>query len=529
MRVLSMLWIILGHSFLMPEGLTGYSNNEDIASVMRAFVDFDFSYETAPWLLFVLAAEFGVDTFFFISGFLLSLLQLQDMERKHAQQGRGQTTTKKSLLKHVKTWLFGLFQRYVRLTPSLALVLLFYYKVYYFLIPEGPFSPLLQSSIKDKCDSSWWSELTYTVNFLPFDSNQVCMGWTWYLGNDMLFFAFGTVVVPLYFHSKKRGESSTSSSSSSSCCKNHGFLLLTFALLASTSVTYYLIATYDLGPYLFDEHYLDYSYYAYSKPYCRIGAYLVGVATAWHVLAVEKWHVDHVVVSPGAASTGQQLLQEIGGVQQGTSTSSSKKKTVLFGEYLASKKVASIFKNQSHPGGSCGSNRTSNSSTNSYNSSSAPNAAAPSTFGSKRATLFLIASLSILLVLILAPSTDAGEHKNSWTAVESNLLLNFGRIFWALAIAFLTVHCYFGHYEMLDALLSHPSFTAFTRLTYGAYLVHPLVIKWFAGTTDQFYHFSPHLLASQWLLNAVLSFGLSVVVWCLAERPVLTIAGAYLR
>ncbi|CAD7934421.1 unnamed protein product [Amoebophrya sp. A120] len=461
MRVLSMLWIILGHTFLMPEGLTGYSNNEDIASIMRPFVTADFSSETAPWLMFVLAAEFGVDSFFFMSGFLLSLLQLQELEKKHGKRSirdrrsgssaENSTNRRPSLFQHFKKWLFGLFQRYVRLTPSLALALMLYYKVLYFFVAigdqgssavpvdgdsivqsvpsSGPFVPLLQDSIKNKCDSSWWSELSYTVNFIPFDSDKVCMGWSWYLGNDMLFFAVGTVIVPLYFHKSKL----------------HGVILLLTFLLAAVGITTYLIYHYHLSPYLFDRHYLDYSYYAYSKPYCRIGAYLIGLATAWHVLEREEKQ-DHARF-----------------------------------------------------------------------------------FGSKRASVFLLLAFSVLAVLIFIPATDGGENKNSWSDLESNLMLNFGRLFWAGCLAVIVTHCYFGHYPFIDSVLAHEIFTPLTRLCYGAYLCHPLVIKYFAGTSLQFYNFDLHTIFSQFLLHTVLSFLLAVVLWCLAERPVMTIAGAYLK
>merc|ERR1712070_172964 len=92
----------------------------------------------------------------------------------------------------------GLLSCYdVRLTPSLALVMLVYYKIWVYF-GYGPFAVRFQDSIIRKCDGSWWSELTYTMNFIPFDSDKVCMGWTWYLGDDMIFFIFGIMILPIY-------------------------------------------------------------------------------------------------------------------------------------------------------------------------------------------------------------------------------------------------------------------------------------------------------------------------------------------
>ena len=48
-----------------------------------------------------------------------------------------------------------------------------------------------------RCDRLWWTELLYLHNFVPFDSDEVCMGWSWYLGCDMIFFACSPAVILL--------------------------------------------------------------------------------------------------------------------------------------------------------------------------------------------------------------------------------------------------------------------------------------------------------------------------------------------
>merc|ERR1719409_735943 len=107
--------------------------------------------------MIVISAEMGVDTFFFLAGFLLSHTQLPEL---------GKTRGKLNVFAATA-------MRYVRLTPSLALAMLLYYKVLAF-VASGPFAPAYQASINERCDASWWSELLYTVNFIPFDSDKVC-------------------------------------------------------------------------------------------------------------------------------------------------------------------------------------------------------------------------------------------------------------------------------------------------------------------------------------------------------------------
>ena len=54
-RVLSMVWIVLGHSFLMAGATAGYSNVEDI-------MDPGYGAKTGFFFAFVVSAQCGVDT-----------------------------------------------------------------------------------------------------------------------------------------------------------------------------------------------------------------------------------------------------------------------------------------------------------------------------------------------------------------------------------------------------------------------------------------------------------------------------------
>merc|ERR1719183_3357372 len=90
------------------------------------------------------------------------------------------------------------------------------------------------------------------------------MGWTWYLGDDMIFFIISILILPIY--SRRR------------CL---GWLSVLAITAASLAVTAWLVIKYDLSIYVFDDHYKRYSHYAYSKPYTRIPAYFVGLVAAW--------------------------------------------------------------------------------------------------------------------------------------------------------------------------------------------------------------------------------------------------------
>jgi len=76
---------------------------------------------------------------------------------------------------------------------------------------------------------------------------------------------------------------------------------------------------------------------------------------------------------------------------------------------------------------------------------------------------------------------------------------------------------------MVNAVLSHRVFGILSSLTYGAYLVHPIIIKVTAGNADDFYTYSPVEAIQRALFFSVLAYATSAVLWCLVERPFATI------
>lgn len=407
-RVLSMIWVVIGHTFLMPGAISGYSNPQDLVLSPLS----SNAFERSPLLMFFISAQISVDTFFFLSGFLLSLLTLKELRTRKLNAA------------------MAVLLRYVRLTPSLAFVLLVYYLIWPSL-GYGPFSVTFKESIISRCQNSWWSELLYTMNFLPFDSNKVCMGWTWYLGNDMIFFIIAIAISPLYHRHRKAG-----------------WMALLSVMAVSLSVTAWLIVSHHLSVYVFDYHYAEYSYYAYSKPYNRAPAYFVGVATAWILDDLERK-----------------------GVTRESRTRSCK--TSIYATAAASSAVA------------------------------------------------------CLLCLVFIPATDFGDGKNSWSDFASVMYLDFGRMLWAMCWAVITLLCYYGYLPVIDGFLSLPLWTPLARLTYGVYLLHPLVIKLAAGTAMQYYTFSAQDMFYRSLTNTICSFIGSVLLWMLVERPIVTLTSSF--
>jgi peptidoglycan/LPS O-acetylase OafA/YrhL len=406
MRVLSMAWIVLGHSFLMSQANAGYDNSEDIE---KSPLTPD-AAETTWQFQIIMGSEMGVDTFFYISGFLLSFI------------GRGR-----------KTPVFlGTVLRYFRIVPAMAFMILLYGWISPYLM-FGPFAPRAQQSILRKCEANWWVNLLFIMNFYPRNPSELCAGWTWYLGNDFQFAIIGMFLLNIW---KRRPLLAWASI----------VLLLACSFTISIDVGFQR----QLGVYVLAES-DKYTYYLYNYPWHRIPVFLVGVALPWLLDALERRGLGRNPDTP--------------------KTLKARVAWICAGMIAAGVMLAVIFVPLTdYPGGS----------------------------GSSRQAM-------------------------NWSRTACVLFITFSRPIWALAIAVVTAGCYYGYFPLLNGFFSHWIWQPFVKLTYGAYLFHPMVVKQFAANMVSYYHYS----MSEVLLHAgchcALSYAAAVVMWCIVEKPFATL------
>ena len=237
LRVISMFWVILGHSYVWPLQL-GVDNMRFLTSLGKRF-----SFQA------VLNGTFSVDSFFFLSGVLVAYLTLRQMKRK---KGRF-------------PFLHYYVHRYLRLTPTYAFVLFFAW----FLtthIAAGP-SFLLVDAFGPACSKYWWTNLLYINNLYPWKMSDQCIAWAWYLANDMQFFIISPLIlIPAYF------------------LLPVGAVIASALLLCSFIVTAALSAVFNLPTNYFKADpaatvlYMD---TVYEKPWSRIQPYIVGLALGY--------------------------------------------------------------------------------------------------------------------------------------------------------------------------------------------------------------------------------------------------------
>jgi len=246
---------------MIANNTAGYSNAEDIKKTPFT----PDAAETTWQIPFVIGVgDMSVDTFFFISGFLLSFIA-------------------KSRYSPV---FMGTVLRYVRIVPSMAFTVFIYGWILPYLM-YGPFAARTQQSIVRKCTKNWWADLLFIMNWTkplhgPFLPQEACAAWTWYLGDDFIFAIIGLVLVNMWRGRQK-------------------LAWVVIALIVGGSFAFSMVVTeqHKLGLYYLGQGDLQ-GYYIYSNPLYRIPVFLVGLALPWvfHSLESRGFECDQNASKP---------------------------------------------------------------------------------------------------------------------------------------------------------------------------------------------------------------------------------------
>ncbi|XP_072028215.1 O-acyltransferase like protein-like [Amphiura filiformis] len=128
----------------------------------------------------VLNGTFSVDTFFLLSGFLVTYLTLKELRKTSGRIN----------------WFLFYFHRFWRITPLYMVTLAIFATLTPYLGKGGGKDDSLKLS-SEACQKYWWTNLLYISNLYPFPGNlnEQCMGWGWYLSNDMQFFIISPFII----------------------------------------------------------------------------------------------------------------------------------------------------------------------------------------------------------------------------------------------------------------------------------------------------------------------------------------------
>lgn len=414
MRVLSMLWIIYGHTTLFlilvvplnnPNALVGTAalasaltpGTANLYKGAVQHVDFQF----------VIGAEFAVDSFFFMSALLAAFTVLSSPR--------------------AVPWLHYYFHRWWRLTPVYGLILL----VWIVLVPylgSGPLWSATYAYIRKTCHSNWWANLLYVNAWVPHSYESMCAGWTWYLGCDMPLYAL--VLPPLLIAYRS--------------APWRGWALLALGLVASLVYSTVIVWHWSLNNYPIgadaNPHY-DYGTYYYSKPYTRFPPYAIGVALAF--------------VLDTLARTGNVVLR-------------------------------------------------------------LPRLARLAAYG-VAAVLMLATSFGAYAQY--SPLTPPSPYYGGFSKTTSIVYIVLSKLAWTVGLAILVYVFASGDGGLLARFLSARIWDPLARLTFSAYLVHPIIMFAVAASFKSTFTYSAGNVGAYFALFCALAYGCSAALFFLIEKP----------
>ncbi|KAM6902086.1 O-acyltransferase like protein [Xenentodon cancila] len=252
-RVLSLLWIICGHSAQFP-----VINNLDNYKTWKKTV------ESSPFYVLSISGPvfLAVDTFLLLGGLLSARSLLSSINK----------ADDKLCASLVANYLFKRIKRIQPLhlfTMCLTISLIS-------LVQWGPYWFPFIDTMMD-CKAYWWANLLLISNLLPV--HEICIPWTWYLSLD--FQCYTTTPLLVYFYRLNRGVFVVVAG---------GLLLMTTVASAVTTAVLHLPV---FQPSTMTSE--NYVLYYYVKPYTRYGPFLLGIVTGIYLttkkeqLLRKKW------------------------------------------------------------------------------------------------------------------------------------------------------------------------------------------------------------------------------------------------
>ena len=171
-RVFALWWIILGEVYIYSSRY-GVSDPNLIIEIMKEFLS-----------LIVSSASFALDIFYLVSAFLSAYILAEGYIK--LQNGKG------------RFLLLALLRRWYRLAPTLYVTTGFG-AVLFKYFGGGPLWPTnMERWVLSQCRRYWWTNFVFVNNLVPWNGEDQCLDWLWFVANELQFFLLAIVSVVLF-------------------------------------------------------------------------------------------------------------------------------------------------------------------------------------------------------------------------------------------------------------------------------------------------------------------------------------------
>ncbi|KAG8198741.1 hypothetical protein JTE90_023506 [Oedothorax gibbosus] len=114
-----------------------------------------------------------------------------------------------------------------------------------------------------------------------------------------------------------------------------------------------------------------------------------------------------------------------------------------------------------------------------------------------------------------------GPYHENLSLVDACFYNSISRILFACGVAWAIYNCVTGQAGLINSILSFKLFIPLSRLTYCAYLVHPMILTGYFGSLKVLFNFSHMTLVLMFLGFLLLSYSAALVTSLLFESPVI--------
>lgn len=486
LRVISMLWMIAIHSYNFGFQWLQFDNAHQVDNVYKTI-----------WVQWIANGTFSVDNFFLISGLLVTSKYLlrrfgeqSKVKRKLSDHNLIEKRTRGAEMTHQENYnlkmelyhaLSSSIKRYFRLAPVMMTLILLSVGLLP-LLARGPNWHQSTTMFDLWCRTGWHLNLFMVQNMIS--TPTMCFSHSWYVAADWQLFVLIQLIflVSHWFGSKSSGDQNWFIRLPKvilellSSLKWLLILLIIIAqLMIATTIYQYGLVSIPLIPSKTMEAMLNYYSLIYIKPHYWLASYFIGCLTAICLLAIfiPELRIEH------------------------------KKQEGYNGTKIVFKRWLSTV-------------------------------------------LIQFASLTLMAALILSalPYFRASQHRMS--SLEAALYGLISRPLWSLCI---------GTTLILAALHSNPNkakaapgmtttratptnqksnpvtnfvhfilsgylWLPFGRLSYSAYLLHPVLMATFYGSRTETFQFSHWLLLYFVVGNIVLTYAVALVIHLFIETPI---------
>ena len=118
------------------------------------------------------------------------------------------------------------------------------------------------------------------------------------------------------------------------------------------------------------------------------------------------------------------------------------------------------------------------------------------------------------------------HYPSEWSEAQNATYISLSRLGWALGLSVLAFLCFSNQLPVVNTVLSWSPFETLGKLTYAAYVIHPLILTPMSYCSTEPIRFSSSWFASSFTTYLVCATSVALVLWLLVDKPAANLLAA---